>query len=172
MDLKSKIRVIEDFPKKGISFKDITTLIKDREAFQETIDKLAEAIEGIDFDYFVGIEARGFIFGASLAYKLKKGFIPIRKPGKLPGNIIKEEYDLEYGTNVIEMDKDSFEKGSKVIIIDDLLATGGTCKASCDLVEKAGGQVEALLFLAELTGLEARKILEGRKVISLINWEF
>lgn len=172
MDLKSKIRVIEGFPKEGISFKDISTLIKDKDGLRETIDQLADLIKDYDFDYIAGIEARGFIVGAPLSYKMGKGFIAIRKPGKLPGEVIRESYDLEYGSNEIEMDKDALKNGGKVLILDDLLATGGTITASTKLIEKAGGQVVALGALIELTGLKARDQLKDYEVFSLIKYEF
>lgn len=171
MDLKSKVRVIEDFPKVGISFKDITTLLKDKDIFQETINQLAEAVKDYEFDYVVGIEARGFIMGAPLALKLGKGFIPIRKPGKLPGNIIQESYDLEYGSNSIEMDADSIKEGDKILVFDDLLATGGTALAACKLVERAGAQVVAVGFLIELTGLNGRDMISNYPSFSIIKYD-
>lgn len=170
MDLKSKIRVIEDFPKKGISFKDITTLLKDKEAYKETIDQLADAVKDIDFDYVVGIEARGFITGAPLAYKLNKGFIPIRKPGKLPGETIQMDYDLEYGSNSIQMHADVLSKGDKVLILDDLLATGGTALAATKLVEACGAEVACVGFLIELTDLKGMELLEKYKTFSIVKY--
>ena len=141
MDLKSKIRVIEDYPTEGISFKDITTLLRDKDAFKETIDQLEECLKGYDFDYIAGIESRGLIFGAPLADRLSKGFIPIRKPGKLPGEIEKVSYELEYGSNELEMHKDAVEEGERVVILDDLIATGGSAKAAAKLVEAVVGKV-------------------------------
>ncbi len=170
MDLKSKIRVIEDYPEEGISFKDITTLLKDREAFRQAIDELTKSIESYDFDYIVGIESRGFIFGAVLADRLNKGFIPIRKPGKLPGKTKKVSYDLEYGSSELEMHEDSIKEGDKVIIIDDLIATGGSAKAAAELVESLGGQVLAFEFLIELTSLEGKAVLEDYDVISIVKY--
>lgn len=170
MDLKSKIRVIEDYPEEGISFKDITTLLKDREAFRQAIDELTKSIESYDFDYIVGIESRGFIFGATLADRLNKGFIPIRKPGKLPGKTKKVSYDLEYGSSELEMHEDSIKEGDKVIIIDDLIATGGSAKAAAELVESLGGQVLAFEFLIELTSLEGKAVLEDYNVISIVKY--
>lgn len=170
MDLKSKIRVIEDFPEEGISFKDITTLLKDKDVFKETIDQLATYVEKYDFDYIVGIEARGFIMGAPLAYKLSKGFIPVRKPGKLPGNIIKENYDLEYGQNSIEMDADVLEEGDKVLLLDDLLATGGTAKAAAKLIETTGAKISAVGFLIELTDLKGIDLLKDYPTFSIIKY--
>ena len=172
MDIKSKIRVIEDFPKVGISFKDISTLIRDPEGLRDMVDHLAKACEKYEFDYVAGVEARGFIVGTPLAYKMGKGFIAIRKPGKLPGKVIKESYDLEYGSNSIEMDEDALNPGDKVLILDDLLATGGTLEASIKLVEKAGAEVVAVGALIELTGLNARDLLKDYEVFSLIKYEF
>lgn len=171
MELKSKIRVIEDFPKEGISFKDITTLLKDKDGLKDTIDVLCEKVKDLEFDYIAGVEARGFLLAMPMAYKLNKGFIPIRKPGKLPGNIIKKEYDLEYGKNVVEIDADSFNKGDKVLLIDDLLATGGTAKASLDLIEEAGGEIVCAGFLIELTDLKGIDLFEGYNTFSLIKYD-
>lgn len=171
MDIKSKIRVIEDYPIEGISFKDITTLLKDRDALKKTIDLMADRIKDIDFDYIVGVESRGFIFGAPLAERLNKGFVPIRKPGKLPGEIEKISYELEYGQSELEIHKDAIEKGDKVIIIDDLIATGGSAKASAMLIESLGGEVSAFEFLIELTDLKGREALNNYKVISLVEYD-
>lgn len=171
MDIKSKIRVIEDFPKPGISFKDITTLTQDGEAFLNAIDMLAKTVEKYEFDYIVGIEARGFILGAPLALKLGKGFVPVRKPGKLPGNILRKEYSLEYGTNVVEIDADVFKKGDKVLLIDDLLATGGTAKAALDLVEEAGAEIACVGFLIELEDLKGIDLFEGYNTFSLVKYD-
>lgn len=171
MDLKSKVRVIEDFPKEGISFKDITTLLDDSETLRETIDVLCDRVKDIDFDYIAGIEARGFLLGMPMAYNLNKPFIPIRKPGKLPGNIIKKEYDLEYGTNAVEIDADSLKKGDKVLLIDDLLATGGTAKAALDLVEETGAEVVCVGFLIELTDLKGIDKFEGYDTFALIKYD-
>ena len=133
MDIKSLIRVIEDYPEKGISFKDITTLLKNREGFKETLDRLEEALKDYEFDYIAGVESRGLIFGAPLADRLNKGFIPIRKPGKLPGEIEKVSYELEYGSNELEIHKDALKPGDKIVIVDDLIATGG-CGLACGFV--------------------------------------
>ncbi|MDO5047321.1 MAG: adenine phosphoribosyltransferase [Anaerococcus sp.] len=171
MDLKSKIRVIEDYPKEGISFKDITTLLKDKDAFKETIDELEKAISNLDFDYIAGIESRGLIFGAPLADRLGKGFIPIRKPGKLPGAIKKVSYNLEYGSGELEMHEDAISQGDKVVIIDDLIATGGSAKAAGELIESLGGKVSAFEFLIELTSLDGRSYLSDYEVISLIKYD-
>lgn len=170
MDLKSKIRVIEDYPTEGISFKDITTLLRDKDAFKETIDQLEEKLKDYDFDYIAGIESRGLIFGAPLADRLQKGFIPIRKPGKLPGEIERVSYELEYGSNELEMHKDALEEGERVVIIDDLIATGGSAKAAAKLVEAVGGKVACFEFLIELTDLKGRDYLKDYDVISLIKY--
>lgn len=171
MDLKSKIRVIEDYPTEGISFKDITTLLRDKDAFKETIDQLEEKLKDYEFDYIAGIESRGLIFGAPLADRLSKGFIPIRKPGKLPGEIEKVSYELEYGSNELEMHKDAVEEGERVVILDDLIATGGSAKAAAKLVEAVGGKVVCFEFLIELTGLKGRDYLKDYDVISLIKYD-
>ncbi len=171
MDLKSKIRVIEDYPTEGISFKDITTLLRDKDAFKETIDQLEEKLKDYEFDYIAGIESRGLIFGAPLADRLSKGFIPIRKPGKLPGEIEKVSYELEYGSNELEMHKDAVEEGERVVILDDLIATGGSAKAAAKLVEAVGGKVVCFEFLIELTGLKGRDYLKDYDVISLIEYD-
>ena len=171
MDLKSKIRVIEDFPKEGISFKDITTLIKDKDALKETIDRLCEYIPS-DVDLIVGPESRGFIFGTAVAYKIGAGFVPVRKPGKLPAETLSYTYDLEYGTDTIEIHKDAIKKGDKVVIIDDLIATGGTLEASAKAVEMLGGEVVSIVALMELTGLNARDKLKAYDVHTLVEYEF
>lgn len=170
MDLKSKIRVIEDFPEKGISFKDITTLTKDSEAFKETVDLIVEDLKGKDVDYIAGPEARGFLLGAAVAYALGVGFVPIRKPGKLPGEVISNEYQLEYGTNTLEMHMDSIEKGKKVAIVDDLLATGGTISSAVKLIESLGGIVVAMEFLIELEYLNGRDNIKGYHINSLVKY--
>ena len=171
MDLKSTIRVIEGYPIEGVSFKDITTLLKDKEAFNYSLDLLEEALEGLEFDYILGIESRGFIFGAPLADRLNKGFVPVRKPGKLPGEIEKISYDLEYGNNELEMHKDAIGKGDRVIIVDDLIATGGSAKAAAKLVETLGAEVTAFEFLIELDDLNGRDVLKDYKVISLVKYD-
>ncbi|MHA1821619.1 MAG: adenine phosphoribosyltransferase [Promethearchaeota archaeon] len=169
MDLIKTIRNVPDFPIKGIQFKDITTLLKDPEAFKYACDKLTEAFKGKGITKVVGIESRGFIFGAVVAYQLGIGFVPIRKPGKLPAEKISETYELEYGTNTIEIHVDAIEKGEKVLIMDDLLATGGTTKAAINLVEKLGGVVAGIGFVIELTGsLKGREKLKGYDIVSLV----
>jgi adenine phosphoribosyltransferase len=170
MDLKEKIRVIEDFPTKGISFKDITTLLKDAEALNECINQMAERFKDVQVDMIVGPESRGFIFATPLAYLLKTGFVPVRKPGKLPAETISYEYALEYGTDRLEIHRDSIKPGQKVLIVDDLLATGGTMYAAAKLVEKLGGEVVGLGFLIELHELNGREKLKGYKVESLIQY--
>lgn len=171
MDLKSKIRVIEGYPVEGVSFKDITTLLKDKKAYKQSLDMLEKKLKDLDFDYIIGIESRGFIFGAPLSDRLDKGFVPIRKPGKLPGEIEKISYELEYGSNELEMHKDAISKGDRVIIIDDLIATGGSAQAAAKLVESLGAEVIAFEFLIELEDLNGREALEDYKVISLVTYD-
>ncbi|WP_277251321.1 adenine phosphoribosyltransferase [Peptoniphilus vaginalis] len=169
MELKDTIRAIENYPKEGVIFRDITTLLKDKDAFKKAVDEMAAKIDE-DVDKIIGIEARGFILGAALAYKLNKGFVPVRKPGKLPWDKLSESYDLEYGQDSIEIHKDAIEPGEKVVIVDDLLATGGTSKACLKLVRSLGGEVSSLLFLIELEGLKGRDLLKGEKVLSVIKY--
>jgi adenine phosphoribosyltransferase len=170
MDLASMIRDVPDFPVEGILFKDITTLIKDAEAFKQAIDGLLTPFRGREIDLVVSIEARGYIFGAPMAYELGAGFVPIRKPGKLPAETISVEYTLEYGTNVLEMHKDAIRAGQKVLVVDDLMATGGSAKATIELVERLGGQVAGVAFLIDLTFLKGVEKLEGYQVFSLIKF--
>ena len=171
MDLKEKIRIIENFPKEGISFKDITTLIADGEAFRYSIDKIVEHLKDKNVDLILGPEARGFIFGLPVAYAMGIGFVPVRKKGKLPYETVSVSYDLEYGTDVLEIHKDSIKKGQRVAIVDDLLATGGTIEAVTRLVEEAGGEVVALDFAIELTELKGREKLKGYEVMSLVKYD-
>lgn len=171
MDLKSKIRIINDFPKPGISFKDITTLLKDGEGYREMSDGLIEIAKTFDFDLVASPEARGFIAGAPVAYALKKGFIPVRKPGKLPAPAITQPYGLEYGANEVQIHIDSVKKGQKVLIIDDLLATGGTAMAAAKLVESLGGVVVGFIFVSELTALDGRDLLKDYTVKTLIQYD-
>ena len=171
MDLKEKIRVIENFPKEGISFKDITTLVKDKEALQYTINALCDLIDG-EVHLVVGPESRGFIFGTAVAYKIGAGFVPVRKPGKLPDETISYTYDLEYGTDTIEIHKDAIKKGDKVVIIDDLIATGGTLEASAKAIEMLGGEIVSIISLMELTGLNGRDKLKDYDVKTLVQYEF
>ncbi len=170
MDLKEKIRAIPDFPQKGVIFRDITTLLKDADSLREAVDRLQQELEGLEFDLILGPESRGFIFGMPLAYHLKKGFVPVRKKGKLPAEVIRQEYALEYGTATIEMHRDAVQAGQKVVIVDDLLATGGTAKALVEMVERAGGAVVALDFLIELDGLKGRQVLAGYDVHSVLHY--
>lgn len=171
MDLKEKIRVIEGFPKPGISFKDVTTILSDGEAFKYTIDKMYEMVKDKNIDVVVGPEARGFVFGAPLAYALGVGFVPIRKPGKLPSDTIKFQYDLEYGSDALEMHNDAVKKGQRVLIVDDLLATGGTISAAAKLVEELGGEIVGFNFIVELTELNGRDKLAGYEVSSLVQYD-
>ncbi len=171
-DLKSCIRDIPNFPKQGIIFKDITTLLKNGKKFREAVDLFAEGLKDKKIDVVLGVEARGFIFGAALAYKLGAGIAPIRKKGKLPHKTHSITYDLEYGKDTLEIHQDAFEKGDRVVIVDDLLATGGTCRAVIELVEKMGGKIETIEFLIELTALKGREKLKGYPIISLIKDEY
>jgi len=170
MDLKSHIRNIKDFPKPGVMFRDITTLIKDPEAFNYTLDLLLSFVADKKIDKVVGVESRGFIFGAVLAHKLNAGFIPVRKPGKLPAEKVSISYSLEYGEDKLEMHKDAIQPGDKVLIHDDLLATGGTMDAVCKLIEKLGGEIVQLSFIIELSFLHGRDKLEKYDVRSIVNY--
>lgn len=172
MNYKDYIAIIEDFPVKGISFKDITPLMQNGEAFKKACLEISEFAKKVKAQVIVGPESRGFIFGCPVANQLELGFVPVRKPGKLPREEIKVEYNLEYGKGELCMHADAIKKGDKVLVIDDLLATGGTAKASIDLVEKLGGEVVGCAFLIELTGLKGRDLLKGYEVFSLINYEF
>ena len=171
MDFKEKIAIIEDFPKKGISFKDITPLIGDGPAFKLLIDTMAEKLKKLDVDYIAGPEARGFIFGVPLAYAMEIGFIPIRKPGKLPQETVSISYDLEYGQDTLEIHKNAFKKGDRVALVDDLLATGGTISACAKLIEQAGGEVVSIDFMIELTELHGRDKLDGYHVESMVQYD-
>lgn len=172
MDLKDKIRIVENFPKEGISFKDITTLIHDGEALKYAINSISNNLKDKNLDFIVGPEARGFIFGVPVACALGVGFIPVRKKGKLPCDTFEIVYDLEYGEDVLEIHRDALKNGSRVAIIDDLLATGGTIKAVVDLIEKAGGNVVELDFLIELEKIGGRELLNGYEVKSLIKYDY
>ena len=172
MNLEEYIRNVPNFPIEGIQFKDITTLAKDPLAFKESCDQIINYFKNRGITKVAAIEARGYVWGGIIAYQLGAGFILIRKPGKLPYKTLSEEYELEYGTDKIEMHVDAIEKGEKVLLFDDLLATGGTAKAACNLIEKAGGKVEGIAFIIELTGsLHGRKKLEGYDFLSLIQIE-
>jgi len=170
MDLKSHIRNIKDFPKPGVMFRDITTLIKDPEAFNYTSDLLLSFVADKKIDKVVGVESRGFIFGAVLAHKLNSGFVLVRKPGKLPAEKVSISYSLEYGEDKLEMHKDAIQPGDKVLIHDDLLATGGTMDAVCKLIEKLGGEIVQLSFIIELSFLHGRDKLEKYDVRSIVNY--
>ncbi len=169
--LKTKIRNVPDFPKKGIVFRDITTLLKDPDAFKIVIDHLHEKYKEIALDCILGIESRGFIFGGALAHRLGIGFVPARKPGKLPAETIAESYSLEYGKATLEIHKDAIGRGQRVLVIDDLLATGGTLQAACRLVERLGGEVAGIWVLIELNFLNGRKLLEGYQFESLVQYD-
>lgn len=168
--LKNLIRDIPDFPKEGILFKDITTLLKDKDGFREAINIFAERYRDRGIDCIIGAESRGFIFGAPVAYAIGAGFIPVRKPGKLPYKVSQAEYSLEYGTDTLEMHIDAIEKGKKVVIIDDLLATGGTAGAMAELVKKAGGEIVEIAFLIELEFLNGREKFGDTKIFSVIKY--
>ncbi|MDX1520844.1 MAG: adenine phosphoribosyltransferase [Anaerolineae bacterium] len=171
MDLAATIRSVPDFPIEGILFYDITTLLKNPAALRDSVDRLATRYQDKGLDLIVGIESRGFIFGMPLAYKLNLGFVPVRKPGKLPAKTISESYTLEYGSNTLEIHEDAIEAGQNVLIVDDLLATGGTAKATCNLVEKLGGKVTELAFAIELNFLNGRNLLEGHDIFSLVQYD-
>jgi adenine phosphoribosyltransferase len=168
--LKTKIRHVPDFPKAGILFYDITTLLQDREGFRLAIDSLSLPFKDQGIDVVVGIESRGFIFGSVVADRIGAGFTPVRKPGKLPSTTVRASYDLEYGTDALEIHHDGVGKGQRVLIVDDLLATGGTAKATTDLVKKLGGEVHALAFLIELVELNGRAKLAGERIHSVLQY--
>lgn len=168
--LASYIRTVPDFPKQGIMFRDITTLLKDPRAFQQAIEMFFSHYKDRRIDKIVCVESRGFILGAALASRLEAGFVPIRKKGKLPAAKLQEEYALEYGTDVIEIHQDAISRGERILIHDDLLATGGTASAACRLVEKLGGTIEGLSFLIELSFLKGREQLVGHDIFSLIQF--
>ena len=170
-DLKQLIREVPDFPKPGINFYDITTLLKQPEGFRKTVDALAAEFEGTKVDTVIGIEARGFIFAPALAYHMGAGFVPVRKPRKLPAECAEISYDLEYGTDTLQIHRDAVGNGHRVLIADDLLATGGTAKAVVDLVESLGGVVVGLVFVIELEFLPGREKLAGHDVRSLIKYQ-
>lgn len=170
MKLEDKIRDVPDFPIKGVLFKDITTLLKDPDAYHTAIDSMAERFRGKQIDIVVGMESRGFVFAAPMAYLLNAGLVPVRKLGKLPAETVRAEYSLEYGTNTLEMHKDAIKPGQRVLIVDDLLATGGTTMATVKLVEMLGGQVAGIAFLIELTFLHGREKLKGYDVHAEIQY--
>ncbi len=170
MKLEKFIRDVPDFPKPGIIFKDITTLLKNPKAFKNALNQMYKAIKDQKIDIIVGLESRGFIFAPHLAYKCGAGFVPIRKPNKLPAEKVAQEYITEYSTDKIEIHKDAIQPGQKVLIVDDLLATGGTAKAAADLVKKLGGELTGILFLIELAFLKGREKLPGENVIALLKY--
>jgi adenine phosphoribosyltransferase len=169
--LKKLIREVPDFPKRGILFYDITTLLKDKTGFAQLIDLFSEHYIGKHIDLILGMEARGFIFGPALAYRLNAGFVPVRKPGKLPAATARVEYELEYGSNALEMHKDAIQKGQRVLIVDDLLATGGTAEATARLAEQLGGDIAGLAFVVELDFLNGREKLKPYDVFSLLHYD-
>ena len=169
--LEDYVITIPDFPEEGILFRDVTGILQSAEGFRLAIDELAKLLEGVECDVIAGTESRGFIFGAPLAYKLGKPFALLRKKGKLPRETISKEYDLEYGTAEIEIHKDAIKPGEKVVMVDDLIATGGTIKACCDLVEELGGVISKALFVIELKGLNGREALKGYDVASVIAYD-
>jgi adenine phosphoribosyltransferase len=168
--LKEKIRHVPDFPKPGILFYDITTLLRDREGFRTVIDRLSMPFEGQGIDAVVGIESRGFIIGGAIADRIGAGFVPVRKLGKLPAKAVRVTYELEYGTDSLEMHEDAVTKGQKVLVADDLLATGGTARATIELVRKVGGYVHAAVFLIELLELKGREKLQGEHIMTLLQY--
>ena len=169
--LEEYVKSIPDFPEKGIIFRDVTSVLQDAEGLHLAIDQMQEKLEGVDFDVVLGPESRGFIFGVPIAYNMHKAFVPVRKKGKLPRATISQTYDLEYGTATIEIHKDAIQPGQKVVIIDDLIATGGTTEAIIKMVEELGGEVVRCVFLMELAGLKGRERLAGYDVASVIRYE-
>lgn len=168
--IEDYVRAVPDFPKEGIMFRDVTTVLKDPDGFQLAIDLMMKELAGLDFDVIAGTESRGFIFASPIAYLMKKSLILVRKKGKLPFDTVSESYDLEYGSAEIEIHSDSIKKGDKVVLVDDLIATGGTMAASAKLFERLGGEVVRMVFLMELEGLEGRKILKDYDVRSIIKY--
>lgn len=171
MDLRENIRIIEDFPKEGISFKDVTTLLQNRDSLKYTVDTIAGYLKDKNIDIIVGPEARGFLFGAPVAYAMGAGFVPVRKKGKLPFHTIGVSYDLEYGSDELEIHEDSILPGQRVAIVDDLLATGGTISSVAKLVEQVGGEVVSIDFVIELTELKGREKLKGYDILSLVKYD-
>lgn len=171
MDLREKIRVINDFPKKDISFKDVTTILNNKEALKYTVDTISKYLKDKNIDIVVGPEARGFLFGAPVAYAIGAGFVPVRKKGKLPYETISSEYDLEYGSDVLQMHKDAIKKGQRVAIVDDLLATGGTMGSVIEMIEKLGGEVVSVDFVIELTDLKGREKIGNYDIMSLVQYD-
>ena len=171
MDLKSKIRTVPHWPIEGVMFRDITTLLQDGEAFKHSIDELYNRYKDEKIDVVVGLEARGFIFGSVLAYKLGVGFVPIRKPGKLPARTISAEFEKEYGKDKMEIHEDAIKKGDKVLVVDDLIATGGTCSAAAQLVEKLGGEIVECAFVIDLPDLKGKDKIKGYKIFTMMEFE-
>lgn len=171
-DVKNKIRAVKDFPKEGIIFRDITTGLKDAQTMRMMVDYLCDQYKNCKIDYIAGIESRGFIFGMPMAYKMNAGFVPIRKPNKLPAETYSQEYELEYGTDKIEVHRDAFPEGANVLIVDDLLATGGTAEAACKLVKKTGANLVGIAFLIELCDLKGREKLNADcgKIVSMLKY--
>ena len=169
--LEEYVRSIPDFPEEGIIFRDVTSVLQDADGLKLAIDSMQELLKDVDFDVVVGAESRGFVFGTPIAYNLHKPFVLVRKKGKLPCETISKEYDLEYGSAVIEMHKDSIKPGQKVVLVDDLIATGGTIEAAAELIESLGGQVVKIVFLMELAGLKGRERLEKDDVASVIRYD-
>lgn len=170
MDIRSLIRDVKDFPKEGIIFKDITTILQNKDGLRASVNQIEETLKDVDFDFVIGPESRGFIFGVPIAYNMNKGFIPIRKAGKLPYKTRSKEYALEYGTATIEIHVDAIKPGDKVVIIDDLLATGGTSKAMIELIEELGGQVVKLVYLIELEFLKGRDVIGDYAIDAIIKY--
>jgi adenine phosphoribosyltransferase len=171
INVKDKIRSVENFPKQGIIFRDITTALKDPETLRIMVDYLCNQFKDIKIDYVAGIESRGFIFGMPMAYKMNAGFVPVRKPNKLPAATYSQEYELEYGTDKIEIHKDAIEKGANVLIVDDLLATGGTAEAACKLIKQTGANLVGIAFLIELEALNGReKLTDAPRVVSMLKY--
>ena len=169
--VKDYIRTIPDFPEKGIMFRDVTSVIQDADGLKLAIDEMIKKLDGLDFDVIAGAESRGFVFGMPIAYALHKPFVMVRKAGKLPCETVSKTYDLEYGTATIEIHKDAIKPGQKVVLIDDLIATGGTMKAAAELVEELGGEVVKMVFLIELAGLKGREFLKDYDIASVVKYE-
>lgn len=169
--IEEYVKSIPDFPEKGIIFRDVTSVLQDADGLHLAIDEMQKFLEGVDFDVIAGTESRGFIFGVPIAYNLHKAFVPVRKKGKLPRETVSAEYELEYGKAEIEMHKDAIQPGQKVVLVDDLIATGGTIEAAAKLVEQLGGEVVKIIFLMELEGLKGREKLKGYDVESVIHYE-
>ena len=168
--IEDYIRTIPDFPEKGVMFRDITTLLADKDGLRMAVDRMAAALDDTEFDIVLGPESRGFIFGVPIAYNMHKSFVPVRKKGKLPGETAQMDYDLEYGKSTLEVHKDAIKPGDRIVIVDDLIATGGTTEAMCKLMESLGGKVVKIAFLIELEGLKGREKLKDYNVVSIIKY--